>query len=115
MIARKITAIAVASSLLAVVAAHALIGSKAGSPAATVRVDQETCDRILPGMTVAEVEEIIGGPAGWYDGITGYHSVDPVKRKGSFPRWVARTGEIVLDQDKDGRVTGARYYPVTVL
>jgi hypothetical protein len=81
--------------------------------APVVHVDQETCDRILPGMTVADVEKIIGGPAGWYDGIRGYNSQDPVHRKGYFPRWVARTGEIVLDLDEDDRITGARFYPIS--
>jgi len=32
----------------------------------SVRIDQATCDPILPGMTLAEVQKIIGGPDGWY-------------------------------------------------
>jgi outer membrane protein assembly factor BamE (lipoprotein component of BamABCDE complex) len=76
----------------------------------TVRVDQATCDRILPGMTRAEVEKIIGGPDGWY-GISMYNSKRPPK-KGYIPTWVAKTGEIVVEFDKDRCVTSAKFYEI---
>ena len=62
-------------------------------------------------MTVAEVQEIIGGPDGWY-GIRRYHSKRPVK-KGYTPTWVAKSGEIVLDLDQQRRVKSAKFYEVS--
>ena len=78
------------------------------------RIDQETCSRIQPGMTLAEAEQIIGAPPGWYDGVREIRT-DAPGRKGGNPYWVGSRGEIVLDLDANDRVVKATFCPATVL
>lgn len=75
-----------------------------------VRVDSETCGRILPGMTEHEAEEAVGVPPGWYDGVGGIGTGSP-GYKGYKPSWVGLRGEILVDLDESGRVAAATYYP----
>lgn len=78
-----------------------------------VHIDQAACSRIRPGMTVAECEEIIGGPEGWYDGVGGI-STDAPAWKGERPSWVGLKGELILlveETDSTKRVKEAAFYP----
>jgi hypothetical protein len=79
-----------------------------------VTIDQVTCDRIHPGMTVDEVTALVGGPPGWYEGISSIGTNAPA-HKGDYPTWCDSRGEIVLTLDDRGRVAEANYYPVQVL
>jgi hypothetical protein len=82
-----------------------------------VSVSQETCDRIVPGMTIAEAQAIIGGPPRWYDGIHSFgHGVRRKNPNESDyrPRWVSSSGEIVIDVDDQNKVLTATFAPITV-
>jgi hypothetical protein len=74
------------------------------------RIAPETCDRIRPGMTVAQAEEIVGAPAGWYDGV-GQIRLDGARWHGDKPYWTGSHGQLVLDVDENGRVVKATFYP----
>ena len=106
----SIKRIAVSAAVVAVLALG-MVATHHLDPATRVHVDQATCDRIQPGMTKADVEKIIGAPEGWY-GLSAYNSKRPPK-KGYTPTWVARTGEIVVEFDKDHRVASARFFEIS--
>jgi hypothetical protein len=74
------------------------------------RISPQSCDRIRPGMTVAEAEEIVGAPVGWYDGVEQLRLDGPGWR-GDKPYWSGSRGQLVLDVDQDGRVLKAAFYP----
>lgn len=74
------------------------------------RIDSATCARILPGMTVDQASDIVGGPPGWYDGAGGIGSDAPAYM-GYKPFWVGLRGEILIDLDESGRVAQATFYP----
>jgi hypothetical protein len=80
--------------------------------ARTVRIDQGTCDQIKPGMTLKEVEDILGGPPGFY-GVTGVQSEAPPSKEGWS--WVSRRWEIVVHLDGNQKVTSAKCYRVKPL
>ena len=46
------------------------IGLVARRPVVTL--DERTCARLVPGMTLQDVEAVIGGSAGFYDGLEGF-------------------------------------------
>jgi hypothetical protein len=88
-------------------------------------VSRETCSKIQPNMSLNEVEAIIGGPPGWYDGIGGAsedRGNDP-GLKDDGPTWFGsdswgRNGKICLPewQRREGVGVGkAKYYPIDVL
>jgi hypothetical protein len=75
-----------------------------------VHIDQQTADRIQPGMTADEVAAIIGGPPGYYDGVTDTEWKD----NESWPkarRWFGRNGEIRVMFDGKGGGTKAAFFP----
>jgi hypothetical protein len=80
--------------------------------AKTVRIDQETCDKIKPGMTLKEVEDIIGGPPGFY-GVVGVQSEAPSSKDGWS--WVSRRWEIVVHLNNNQKVMRAKCYRVRPL
>jgi hypothetical protein len=77
-----------------------------------ISIEPETCDKIKPGMTMKEVETILGGTPGFY-GISGVQSVAPARKEGW--RWVSRRWEIVVMLDENKRVKTANCYRVTPL
>jgi hypothetical protein len=67
-------------------------------------------------MRVQEVEEIIGAPPGWYDGVYGIagslgHEDDKDRRR----IWVGQDGKIVVVFDFNGRVGAAEFSKVQVI
>jgi hypothetical protein len=74
------------------------------------RITSESCNRIRPGMTVAQAEEIVGAPLGWYDGV-GQMRLDGPAWRGDKPYWTGSRGQLVLDVDENGRVVKATFYP----
>jgi hypothetical protein len=60
-------------------------------------------------MALEEIEKIIGGPPGWYDGVVG-HGTDAPARKGAWPSWIGSGGEIMVDMQMDKAIS-ASFYP----
>lgn len=80
-----------------------------------VRVSPGVVEEIKPGMTIKDVEGIIGGPPGWYDGVWGIRSNETVVYKGEGPSWVNARGEIIVHEDDFHKVTGARFREVEII
>jgi len=77
-------------------------------------IDQETCDRVRPGMSLAEVEGILGGPPGNYTGLFSKKDVSvPLTVAGSTSRqqWTGRRGVVIVFFDEEGRVMTSMYFP----
>jgi hypothetical protein len=82
------------------------------------RISQETCSRINVGMTLAEVETVLGGPAGaytfdrqdWSGGLLGI-AVPTVKYPYTRKVWVSDEGGIIVDFDKDQQVVAQNWCP----
>jgi hypothetical protein len=86
------------------------------------RIDQSTCDQIQPGMTVSEVEAIIGGPNGWYDGVQAIDTALPDmwptfhrEMQRDYLFWIGSQGELIVRQDAQGRVAEAAFHPRKIL
>lgn len=77
-------------------------------------INSATCERIRPGMTEQQAQEIVGTPPGWYDGVGGISTNAP-GYKGYKPYWIGFRGEIRVDLDYSGRVTQAEFYPANSL
>jgi hypothetical protein len=83
-----------------------------------VRIDEETAHRIRPGLTMSEVEAIIGASPGWHDGFVGIRASLPGYKSEWLPdvrhnnpeEWFGRNGAILVWFDKQGRVLTATYY-----
>lgn len=73
-------------------------------PVADIR--RATADRIKPSMNYEEVEQIIGAPPGWYDGVGGVRVDETEPDVGErVPTWYGMRGRIILLAD------GARFAP----
>jgi hypothetical protein len=96
------------SLALAVVAACLTIPAALYVAPKRIRANKETCDRIQPGMTMEEVEGLIGGPPGDYT--TGLW-VRPIPVIGRFghrvEQWTSDGGEIIVLFDRKGEVEKA--------
>jgi hypothetical protein len=80
-----------------------------------VRITPENCARIKPGMTQQDVEGILGGPPGMYDGLGEFQFVDAHPAgKGAGLEWTARDGDVVIVFDKNGQVAKSTFYPIRV-
>lgn len=97
------------------------------------RITKSSCDRLLPGMTLAEAAAVIGGPPGVYDGaavIAGLPDCDswpggvwdttagePPRPRETGPGvifWIGGRGAILLQVDNSSRARGATYYRTEV-
>jgi hypothetical protein len=78
-----------------------------------VRISPNVLHEFKPGMTLKEVEAIIGGPQGFYDGITGVQSNAP-PWKGDWS-WVGSEGEVVIYPNNAQRVEKASFYSIRIL
>src|SRR4051794_31738766 len=58
-------------------------------------VGPELCDLIRPGMTLAEAEEALGGPPGWYEDVVSISTDVPLEKKGPVT-WIGRRGELYV-------------------
>jgi hypothetical protein len=76
-----------------------------------VDISSESFSRIEPGMTLEEVERIMGGPEGHYDGMTRWPMTDGLG-KGSHG-WYGLAGGFEVHLDGDGRVTRKRLCKIT--
>jgi len=74
-----------------------------------VRIDQQTCDQISAGMTVAQAEAVIGVEPGWYDGV--YSITVAPSNNVNCHYWFGGRGEIRLEFDDYNRVLEARFIP----
>ena len=74
------------------------------------RIGPESCERIRPGMTVAQAARIVGAPTGWYNGV-GQMRLDGPGWRGDKPYWTGSRGQLVLDTDENDRVVKATFYP----
>jgi hypothetical protein len=77
-------------------------------------IDQETCDRVQPGMSVADVEAILGGPPGNYTGLFFKNDVCiPLTVGGSTSRkqWTGTRGVLIVFFDEQDKVTTSVYFP----
>ena len=80
------------------------------------RIDRETCGRIQPGMTLKEVQQIIGALDGWHDGVAGM-TTDPTPldvashKQPGFRHWWGSRGEILIEFDDRDRVRRAQFSP----
>jgi hypothetical protein len=72
-----------------------------------VHIDPETCAKIKPGMSLEDVEAIIGGPQGFY-GIVGAGSDAPPMK--DCWNWVSREWEIQVVEDNYKKVKSAKCY-----
>lgn len=80
-----------------------------------VHVTQDRCNAIRPGMSLSEVQAIIGGPPRWYDGVMshgpkGLFDKDAIKKL----NWVSKDGQIVLDLSPNGGVAAAKFYSIQI-
>jgi hypothetical protein len=92
------------------------------------RIRYENLDKIAAGMSMAEVERILGCPPGNYasgplqqklvaaDGESVYISLDfsrsefPAMRGGTIFVWLGDRGEIGVEFDEEGTVIGKEYH-----
>ncbi len=79
-----------------------------------VRIAPETCAEIRPGMEIEEVEKIIGGRPGAYDGVWGWQSGAPHGKVWQVQSWISSQGEIAVEVDGSLRVARAGYYPIRI-
>jgi hypothetical protein len=95
--------------LLVLVGAWGYLLLRSGSP-----ISQAGCDRINQGMTLAEVEVILGGPAG------DYHASDrpvvvsllPAPPPGLVNKaWIGNDGAVVVHLDQNDRVRYVHFAP----
>ena len=72
-----------------------------------------TCARIHPGMTRQQVEGIIGGPPGWYDGTTSFQfgASSPMGLGSDGLDWFGSGGDIDVVFDGQERVVKVAFYP----
>src|SRR5262245_52237781 len=78
-----------------------------------LRIAPELCDLMRPDMTAPEVEAVIGGPPGFFEGTIGVSYVP-----GTGPRsyktdraWTGRQGTIEVQFDDTGKATKATWHP----
>ena len=81
------------------------------------RIDRSTAERIRPGMSLSDVERLVGASHGCHDGIVNYESTAPFHKHGWVPgrpwqqvAWVGTKGEILVSFDAGGKVTSAGFY-----
>jgi hypothetical protein len=79
-------------------------------------IDKDTCARVERGMTRAEVEAILGGPAGSYTG--GFSQMEisvPLTVVGSASRqqWTGTRGVLIVFFDEHGKVMTSLHFPLT--
>jgi hypothetical protein len=77
-------------------------------------IDQGACDQVQPGMSLAEVEGILGGPPGNYTGLFFKHDVSiPLTVAGSTSRkqWTGTRGVLIVFLDERDRVISSMYFP----
>ncbi len=77
-------------------------------------IDKETCDRVQRDMTRAEVEEIVGGPAGDYSGVffrTGIAVPLTVAGSASRQQWTGTQGVLLVFFDEHEKVMSSMYLP----
>src|SRR5262249_41595388 len=78
------------------------------------RITQATCDRIRLGMTMAEVESLLGRlPAGSWDGYDLLPGSGPPTEDGAYERrvWVGPSGERIQVYFRRGVVSEKRFTP----
>jgi hypothetical protein len=78
------------------------------------RVAQRSAARVLPGMTLEEVEEILGSPLSYAGAVTTQYSAGPLVLKRPVPLQVATwrgDGYVEVRFDADGRVTRVDFLP----
>ncbi len=84
------------------------------------RITQENQSRITPGMTVHEVEQILGGPEGVYVSLWNSHgnypAPAPPKADGvKEQEWLRATGAIWVYFDGNDRVVESQFMEVIIL
>src|SRR5437870_3671391 len=104
-------------SILALVALGIFVGGWLLQP--KPRIDRAAADQIKPGMTLREVEEIIGVPPGDYG--VGKGETQPTWESLQWPfkrpphttqEWLGQENAISVWIDDDGKVTGHSFQPV---
>jgi hypothetical protein len=73
-------------------------------------INRRAMDRITPGMTEEEAEEVVGLATGWYDGIGSAQLNAPDRGKGSMPHWLGMNGELVIIVDRNDRIVRTEFY-----
>jgi len=77
-------------------------------------IDKETCERVQPGMTAAEVEAILGGPPGNYTGVFFKKDISvpvTVTASASRQQWAGTHGVLIVFFDEHQRVMSSMYFP----
>ena len=77
-----------------------------------IAVDKETCERVQPGMTLAEVEAILGGPPGNYTGVFIRREMDvgiSLVGSASKEKWTGRGGMLQVFFDAQGKVIAKQH------
>jgi hypothetical protein len=82
------------------------------------RITAANCERIREGMSLADVEAVLGGPAGTYAGFRPCYEPPSRENLRSVPigpiflrSWTGETGTIVVAFGPDETVLGARFEP----
>ena len=70
-------------------------------------IDWHASDKIKPGMTLAEVNAILGGPSGDY---TDGRRVAPVSFTGNTPGWIGELSAIFVNLDENDKVVRVSAY-----
>ncbi len=82
-------------------------------------INRDTFERIEEGMTVKEVEELIGLPPGSYGtawqrvnvlGDEADHKFWHLSHEKKYVHWSSNDGEITVSVSPDGKVTGKMFY-----
>jgi hypothetical protein len=77
-------------------------------------IDKDTCDRVQPGMSLAEVEAILGGPPGNYTGFffgTDASITLTVAGSSNRKQWTGTRGVLLVFFDDQGRVITQMHFP----
>lgn len=75
------------------------------------RISPEIAALIKPGMTAEQAERIVGAPEGWYDGVGGISTNEPVIKGDHWRAWTGARGTLILSPAQDGRVGAVAFYP----
>jgi hypothetical protein len=83
------------------------------APRISQAITEANCDRIKKGMTLRQVEAILGGPPGDYTAWP--HPRDDVEHLGapggSGEHWTGEKGTIDVSFDENGKVSGTYFDP----
>lgn len=80
------------------------------------RISPGVAAKIRPGMTLEEVERVVGGPPGRYDGVRSVSTNAPfIMGTDGRREWTGEQGTLVVMPDENGCVSDVAFYPAAAV